>query len=290
MSDAAVGVIRPSRVEASTIKRRPTVVLMFAVLVVGVSVVFAVFGEAIAPMNPNAQDLSIGVSPPVPGHPLGTDTLGRDVLSRVIVGARTALVGPVLIAIGAMLLGSYLGLLAGYRGGRFDGVIMRWAELMFALPPLLIVLVVVGIIGGGYLMAVGLYIILIAPYDARIVRGATLEQKPRPYVEAARALGLTRTRIMFRHVWPNVAPVEIANAFLTFAWGLVALASLSYLGLGVDPATPDWGRMLSDGRRLLLENPLAALVPGLMLVLLAASMNLLGDAVFERLSARSEDL
>jgi peptide/nickel transport system permease protein len=149
---------------------------------------------------------------------------------------------------------------------------------------------VVGIIGGGYLTAVGLYIVLISPYDARIVRGATLEQKPRPYVESARALGLTRTRIMFRHVWPNVAPLEIGNAFLTFAWGLVALASLSYLGLGVDPATPDWGRMLSDGRRLLLENPLAALIPGLMLVLLAASMNLLGDAVFERLSARTEDL
>lgn len=287
--DGAVGILRPSRIEASKVKSRPPVVLMFAVLVVAVSVVFAVFGEAIAPMDPNAQDLSIGVSPPVPGHPLGTDTLGRDVLSRVIAGARTALVGPILIAIGAMLLGSYLGLVAGYRGGRFDGAIMRWAELMFALPPLLIVLVVVGIIGGGYLMAVGLYIVLIAPYDARIVRGATLEQKPRPYVEAARALGLTRTRIMFKHVWPNVAPVEIGNAFLTFAWGLVALASLSYLGLGVDPATPDWGRMLSDGRRLLLENPLAALVPGLMLILLAASMNLLGDAVFENLSARSEN-
>lgn len=280
-------ILRPVRLHAGSVARhRPSLLVFAAGLIVLATLVLAMFGPLIAPLNPNAQDLRLGVSPPVPGHPLGTDALGRDVLSRLIVGSRTALVGPLLVAVGAMLLGSVIGVVAGYMGGKIDGAIMRWAELMFALPPLLIVLVVVAIVGGGYLTAVALYILLIAPYDARIVRGATLEQKPRPYVEAARGLGLSRGQVMLRHIWPNVAAIELANAFLTFAWGLVALASLSFLGLGVDPATADWGRMLSDGRRLLVENPLAALIPGIALVLLAASMNLLGDAVFEWLTKR----
>lgn len=280
-------ILRPVRLDPGSVARhRPSLLVFAAGLIVLVTLVLAMFGPLIAPINPNAQDLTIGVSPPVPGHLLGTDSLGRDVLSRLIVGSRTALVGPFLVAVGAMLLGSVLGVVAGYMGGKIDGAIMRWAELMFALPPLLIVLVVVAIVGGGYLTAVALYILLIAPYDARIVRGATLEQKPRPYVEAARGLGLSRGQVMLRHIWPNVAAIELANAFLTFAWGLVALASLSFLGLGVDPATADWGRMLSDGRRLLFENPLAALIPGIALVLLAASMNLLGDAVFEWFTKR----
>lgn len=275
-------ILRPRRLQRDSMSReRPSPLVVGAGLVVLTTLVFAVFGPLIAPTDPNATDLSIGVSPPVPGHPLGTDALGRDVLSRLIVGARTALAGPVLVAIGAMIIGSVIGVVAGYMGGRIDGVVMRWAELMYALPALLIVLVVVGIIGGGYVTAVALYIILIAPFDARIVRGATLEQKPRAYVEAARGLGLPRRQIMLAHIWPNVAPVELANAFLTIAWGITAFASLSYLGLGVDPGTPDWGRMLSDGRRLLTENPLAALVPGIALVLLAASMDLLGNAFFD---------
>jgi peptide/nickel transport system permease protein len=248
-------------------------------------VMLAVFGPLIAP-SPNAQDLGSGISGPSTAHPLGTDDLGRDVLARTINGARTAVVGPVLIALGATAIGSVLGLVSGYLGRWLDATIMRWVDVMYALPGLLVAIVVIGVLGGGYLLAVALLIVLSAPYDTRIVRGATLEQRSRPYVEAGRVLGFGKARLMARHIWPNVMPVELANAFLTFAFALVTLASLSFLGLGVDPGTPDWGRMLADGRTLLEENPLVALAPGLMLVLTAATVNILGDRLYELLSDR----
>src|SRR5207247_2227836 len=126
-----------------------------------------------------------------------TDDLGRDILSRTIVGARTAMVGPILIAFGAMVLGNLLGLISGYRGGLTDSGIMRWVDLMYALPPLLVAIVIAGVLGSSYGLAVALLVILTAPYDTRIVRAATLEQRSLPYVEAARTLGLSDSRIMF---------------------------------------------------------------------------------------------
>jgi peptide/nickel transport system permease protein len=266
--------------------RRITVGVGLCMAFVLMVLVLAVFGAWLAPSSPSAQDLGLGISRPSSEHWLGTDDLGRDVLSRLIVGARTAVVGPAIIAVAAMVIGSVLGLLAGYSGGWVDSLIMRWADLMYALPGLLVVIVVAGVLGGGYWLAVALLVVLSAPYDARIVRGATLEQRSRPYVEAARILGLSRSRIMARHIWPNVLALELANAFLTFAFALVTLASLSFLGLGVGPATADWGRMLAEGRTLLDENPAAALAPAAMLVLTAASVNILGDRLHEWLSDR----
>jgi peptide/nickel transport system permease protein len=195
-------------------------------------------------------------------------------------------VGPIIIALGAMVIGNTLGLIAGYKGGAVDATIMRWVDLMWALPGLLIAIVVVGVLGGGYWLAVALLILLTAPYDTRIVRGATLEQRPLPYVEAARTLGLRDRRIMVRHIWPNVLPLVVANTFLNFAFTLVTLSALSFLGLGVGPGTPDWGRMLAESRTLLFDNPWAALAPGLMLVITAASMNLIGDWLYEWMSDR----
>jgi peptide/nickel transport system permease protein len=267
-------------------RRRFPILIGFCFAFVFVVAVCAAFGPLIAPKDPNAQELLIGVTPPNSEYWFGTDDLGRDVFSRTIVGARTAVIGPILIALGAMLIGNALGLFAGYRGGRVDWGIMRWVDLMYALPGLLVAVVVVGVLGGGYFLAVGLLVILTAPYDTRIVRGATLEQRGLPYVEAARTLGLSGRRITTRHIWPNVLPLVIANTFLTFAFSLVALSSLSFLGLGVGPDTPDWGRMLSESRTLLFDNPAAALAPAIMIVLTAASMNLIGDWLYEWLSDR----
>jgi peptide/nickel transport system permease protein len=265
---------------------RVSPVLVAAFIVVGAVAVCAVFGEAIAPHDPNAQDLLTGITPPSRAHWFGTDDLGRDIFSRTIVGARTAVVGPLLIALGAMLVGNVFGLLSGYRGGWVDSVVMRTADLVYALPALLVAIVVVGVLGGGYFRSVALLIVLYAPFDARIVRGATLEQRTQAYVEAARTLGLSSRRIMFRHIWPNVLPVAVANATLAFAFSLVSLASLSFLGLGVGPGTADWGRMLAESRTLLFDNPAAAIAPGVALVVTAAGVNVLGDWMFERLSDR----
>jgi peptide/nickel transport system permease protein len=262
----------------------PLIALSLAIL----ALVFlcALLGSRIAPHDPNAQNLGLGLTTPGPAHPFGTDDVGRDVFSRVIAGARTAILGPIAIALGALVIGNALGLVAGYYGGLVDAAIMRWVDLMYSLPPLLVAIVVVGVLGGGYWRAVILLVVLTAPYDTRLVRGATLEQRPLPYVEAARTLGLGRRTIMVRHIWPNILPLVIANSFLNFAFSLVSLATLSFLSLGVGPGTPDWGRMLAESRQLIFENPAAALAPGGAIVLTAAAMNLIGDWLYEHLSDR----
>jgi len=257
-----------------------------ALVVVGAVIVAAVAGPAIAPHSATAQDLATGISGPSSEHWLGTDDLGRDVLSRTIVGARTAVLGPLLVAAGAMVIGNLLGLVAGYRGGFLDTLVSRFADLVYALPALLVAIVVVGVVGGGYFTAVALLVILYSPVDTRLIRSATLVQRSQAYVEAARVSGIPGRRIMFAHIWPNVLPLAVANAFLTFAFSIVSLAALSFLGLGVGPGTADWGRMLSDSRTLLFDNEWTALAPGIALVVAAASVNIVGDWVFERLSER----
>jgi peptide/nickel transport system permease protein len=257
-----------------------------ALLVLAVVVVCAATGTLLAPSDPGAQDLAGGLRAPGAHHLLGTDDSGRDILSRLIAGARAALVGPAIVALGAAAIGSALGLAAGYLGGWRGGAIMRAVDLLYALPALLVAIVLIGVLGGGYAAAVALLVVLTAPGDIRLIRGATLEQRTLPYVDAARTLGLTRARIMVRHIWPNIAPLVVANALLNFAYALVALAALSFLGLGMGPGAADWGRMLSENLSLLQDNPAAALAPGIALVLLAVAMNLLGDRAYEWLTER----
>ena len=156
----------------------------------------AVFGPWITPGSPFAQNLALADTPPSAQHLAGTDILGRDVFSRVIHGARTALVGPALIAVGAFAIATLLGLLAGYFGGLLDTVVMRWVDFMMALPGMLVAIVVVGVIGGGYWSAVLVLIVFFAATDTRIVRGAVLEQRRMPYIEAARAMGVSVPRIL----------------------------------------------------------------------------------------------
>ncbi|WP_299538983.1 ABC transporter permease [uncultured Streptomyces sp.] len=232
------------------------------------------------------QDLATGVSMPGGGHPLGTDELGRDVLSLVVAGARSTLVGAALVAVGSMVIGNVLGLWAGYRGGPVDVLVRRWADLLLALPALLVTLVVAGIGGGGYALAVGVLVVLTSPADIRLVRSAVREQRHRAYVEAAETLGLSPFTVMTRHIWPNVLPVALANALLNFAGAIVALSSLSFLGLGVPPGAPDWGRMLAENRTLLYDNPSAALAPAVLVIVAAVALNLLGDRMSEAFSDR----
>jgi peptide/nickel transport system permease protein len=266
--------------------RRIPVTVWIAFLFVAIAIVCAVFGREIAPYPPNQQDLLLGDSPPSAEHWAGTDLLGRDVLSRTIVGARTALVGPAVVAAGAFAIATILGLSAGYLGGATDSVVMRWVDFMFALPGPLIAIVIVGVVGGGFWTAVVVLVVLFTAPDTRIVRSAVLEQRPLPYIEAARTLGISRRRIMFRHIFPNILPLIAAYVVLDFAFALVSLAGLSFLGLGVPPGTPDWGRMLYENRTILLTNPMAALLPAAAIVVTAASINIIGDWTYERMSSR----
>jgi peptide/nickel transport system permease protein len=261
-------------------------VIWLSFLVIAGVLVMAVFGVLLAPQSPAAQHLTVINAPPSGVHWLGTDALGRDVFSRVITGARTAFFGPLVIAAASFLLGNLLGLFAGYRGGVADAVIMRWVDFMWSLPALVILVVVAGAVGSSYWLAIVVLIVLTVPFDTRVIRGATLEQVPRPYVEAVKTLGLPRWKIMLFHIWPNVSPIAVANTCLVFAGSLVTLAGLEFLGLGLPPGTPDWGLMLSQNEALLFTNPLATIAPGLMIVLTAISMNLIGDWVYEQLTSR----
>jgi peptide/nickel transport system permease protein len=262
----------------------PTAVLL-AMLVMTVVLVCALFGPQISPDSPFTQRLEVADTPPSPQFLAGTDLLGRDILSRTIYGAWTALIGPVFVAAGALIFATILGLLAGYLGGWTDSFIMRWVDFMLALPGPLVAIVAVGVIGGGYWTAVLVLIILFTAPDTRIARSAVLNQRHLPYIDAARILGIAKQRILLVHVLPNMLPIVLANSLLDFAFALVSLAGLSFLGLGVEPGTPDWGRMLFENRNILFNNPVGLLLPATAIILTAVAMNLIGDWLFDKWTA-----
>jgi peptide/nickel transport system permease protein len=188
-----------------------------------------------------------------------------------------------------MVLGILLGTLAGYERGWLDFFISRWTDLLLALPVLLAAIVVAGVFGGGYWVTVALLIALFSPSDIRIVRAGVLEQSARPYIEAAQMLSLSRWRVMFRHILPNVSTLVITNAMLNVAFAIVAFSSLSFLGVGVPPGTADWGRQLTDNRAIMFDNPAAVMVPAALIIVVACAVNLVGDWLGQRLSQVGED-
>lgn len=268
-----------ARRAARALRRVPGVVTASMILLLGVVAL------VVLPVAPDAltQDILLGTTPAgTPGHPLGTDVLGRDVLALTLAGARSAVVGPVVIALGSMLIGVLLGTLAGYRGGWVDAVVSRYVDLTLAMPALLLAIVVAGVVGGGYWITVLVLVVLFSPGDVRLVRSAVLQHAHRPYIESTKVLGLPAWRVMARHILPNVRPLILTNMFLNVAYALVSMSGLSYLGLGVPPGAADWGRQLADGRDVLFDNPAASVVPGLAIILTATAVNLVGDWLAER--------
>lgn len=275
--------LRPTR---RRVRHRTPVTIALAVVIVVVVVLAALIGALVVGDAATAQSLLQVGRGPSAEHWLGTDELGRDVWARIIVGARPALVGPLIIAATGLIFSALIGILSGYVGGLLDSVIMRLVDFMFSLPSLLLTIVIVAVVGGGYWLAIVVLCVLNVQGDIRIVRGVALEQRPLPYIEAARTVGVPRWRIMYRHIFPNIAPILVANFATDFAGALVALSGLAFLGLGSQPGTAEWGRMLTDGQPLLFTNPIAAVAPGLAIVALAVSVNLIGDWLYERYANR----
>ncbi|MER5220559.1 ABC transporter permease [Streptomyces flaveus] len=267
---------------------RPPALVVLAASGLAVVALLVVAGGWLTPYDPGHQDLMRSAAGPGDGHWLGTDTLGRDVLSQVLAGTRTAVVGPLCVALGVLLLGVPLGMAAGYRGGFLDAVTNRFADLIYVFPAILLVIVVVGVIGDGYWFAVAVLTLLFLPAQIRLCRNTTVVQARLPYVEAARTLGLPAPRIMFRHVLPNILPTVVATFLLDFVGALISLSGLSYLGLGVPPGTPDWGELLRQGQSLLTVNPYMSLAPGLMIIITATSVTLLGDWMYDRYTAGTD--
>ena len=258
---------------------------VFGAAVVGTVVVVAVFAPLIAPHDFSDQQLPKVLLPPFwqpradPGYPLGTDHLGRDLLSRIIFGARTSLLvggGGVLIA---GTLGISLGLLAGYFGQAVDDVIMRLVDVQLSFPPIFLVIAIMAVIGQSLLNVVLVLGLVTWVQYARVVRGATLSVKEKDFVEGARAAGAGHPRILVRHILPNILPPVVVIATVNVSTLILAEAALSFLGLGVQPPTPAWGTMLAEGREVFRIAWWTAVFPGLAIVITVLGVNLLGDGL-----------
>jgi peptide/nickel transport system permease protein len=259
---------------------------MIGAIIVIVLLLTIVFAPLIAPMDPLDGTLSDSLHGPSSQYLLGTDKNGRDVLSRLIYGTRTALGAALGVVLISELIGVPLGIWAAYRGGWIDETVTRVWDMLLAFPPLLLSFAVVAAFGPSLTHVVISLGILYVPFISRVVRGVTLVQKEMTYTEAARAMGYGQFRIIFRHILPNCISQIIVVSSLDLAYALLDIAALSYLGLGVQPPTPDWGAMLSEGQLVLLTSPHLALAAGVAIVIAVLGFNLLGDGLRDILDPR----
>lgn len=259
---------------------------MFGLVIVLVLIGTALFADVISIYNPNSMILENRLDPPSGTHLLGLDEFGRDILSRIIYGSRISLqVGIVVVSISA-LIGSLLGAISGYYGGKIDTIVMRVVDLLLAFPGLILAIAIMAAIGQSLfniMFALGL---LGWTRYARVVRGQTLSLREMEYVEAARAAGASSLRIIFSHILPNcLAPITVL-ATLGMASAIMAESALSFLGLGVSPPTPSWGSMLTLGRKYLRSAPHVAVFPGIAIMITVLGFNLLGDGLRDALDPR----
>ena len=255
-------------------------------VVVLLAVLVALFAPLVSPYDPLQQDLANLLAPPGGAHLLGTDNVGRDILARVIWGTRVSLVAGVVSVAMALVAGSLLGLVAGFAGGRTDGLIMRLIDAILSFPALVLALALGAVLGaglGGVLVALG---VVYTPTFARLMRGQVLTIKAREYVEAARVIGAPPWQIVRRHVLPNAATPIVVQASLSVAFAILAEASLSFLGLGIQPPEPSWGSMINAGRGYLQQAPWIVFGPGAALFVTVLGLNFVGDAIRDALDPR----
>ncbi|MER7851491.1 ABC transporter permease [Streptomyces bacillaris] len=247
----------------------------------------ALLAPWVAPHAPNAVDLGDALAGPSAEHPLGKDAAGRDALSRLLLGARTSLLGPLGVVAFSTLAGVAVGTVAAWRGGRLDSVLSRSTELVFAFPGVLLAILIISVHGEGLLAPVLALSVAYLPYVSRLTRSLVLAERERPYASAYRVQGHSALQICLRHVLPNIAPVVLAQSTINFGYALMDLAGLSFLGLGVPALTPDWGRMVFDGQTAVQHGyPLSAILPCLLIVLTVVAFNVVGEGWAARVARR----
>ena len=262
--------------------------IIFLLLVLAL-VLTAVFADRLCPYDPNAQDYPAALLPPSRAHPLGTDRYGRDMLSRVLIGSRASIFSTLALVFITAVFGTSVGLACGYRGGRLDSVMMRISDVCLAFPGLVFALAIAAVLNGGIRNAVIALAAVSWPKYARIARSQTLALKRADYIFAARLAGGTPLNIALRHILPNIqAPILVAAALDTGTM-MMELAGLSFLNLGAQPPTAEWGSMMSGGRSMLQTYPWVVIAPGIAIFISVALFNLLGDAVRDYLDPRSND-
>jgi ABC-type dipeptide/oligopeptide/nickel transport system permease subunit len=249
-------------------------------------IIIAIFANFIAPYPPNDPDLANSLQGPSTSHWLGTDALGRDTLSRVIHGTRTALlIGLVVVGI-ACTVGMILGTLAGYYGGWTHTIIMRFVDALMSFPMILLALTIAALLGNGMRNVIIALSVAMMPGYARLMCGQVLSVKENDYVVAGRSIGAANARIMLRHVVPNCLPPLIVLVTMMLGTVVLAEASLSFLGIGITPPTPAWGSMINDARQYLLTLPILSFAPGVALMLLVFGFNMVGDGLRDALDPR----
>jgi peptide/nickel transport system permease protein len=295
MTDAALPAIRISdfadELESPTrralrrlFKRKGAVV---GLIVISTVILLALFAPLVAPYDPIATSWSLVRKPPSALHWFGTDDLGRDMLARVIYGARASLLAGAISVTIALAIGVPLGLLAGYRGGFIDALISRITDAMLACPFLILAIALAAFLGpslSNAMIAIG---ISATPVFIRLTRGQVMTVKVEDYVEAARAIGNPPWRIALFHILPNILPALLVQATLSIAAAIIAEAALSFLGLGQQPPAPSWGSMLNAAQRFLTNAPWIAIWPGLAIFLVVLSLNLVGDGLRDALDPRA---
>ncbi len=287
---SAATAARPSlrrRIGAAALVRNRAALIGLVILIP--LLVAALVPGLLTQADPNAQDLTNSLAFPTWEHPLGTDKPGRDVLARVIYGAGPTLLGALIVVLVSGVIGIPLGLIAGFYGGKTDGIITRSMDALLAFPPLLLAILVVSTFGKGLETAALALGVVYVPAMARLVRSVTLVQRSQAWVDAGRALGYSDRRIIFRHILPNLVAAIVVQSTIDLAYAILDIAALSFLGLGQQPPDPDWGSMLADGRSYLLQNAIPALSAGLSIMLAVIAFNLVGDGLRAQLDPRERE-
>jgi peptide/nickel transport system permease protein len=276
--------------EAARERRRrfagSNVLVIGCAVVIGLAVFLAAFGPLLAPHDPDAASLGNAYVGPAPSHPLGYDSQGRDLFSRLLTGARTSMTGPFLVVAVSMVAGSVLAVAAAWAGRWVDATISTVLDILFAFPAILLAVLAAAVFGAGITAPTLALAVAYTPYIARVLRGAALGERARDYVAACEVQGLSAVAICARHLIPNLMPLIVAQATLTFGYAMVDFAAISFIGLGVQPPTADWGVMVASGQSGVLQGyPLESLTAGLCIVVVVVAVNLLG----ERLAANDSE-
>jgi len=249
-----------------------------------------VLSPVLAPYGESEQDLSASLAPPSAEHLLGADKMGRDLFSRLLYGGRVTLVSALSVVFISVIIGAPLGLFSGFYGGKFDSIVGRFCDVLLSFPSLLLAFLFVAALGRGMANAVLALGIIYVPMITRLVRSLTLVEKNKTYVEAAESIGFSRQYILFRHILPNCIDTMMVQLTLDLAYAILDLAALSFIGLGVNPPTADWGAMLQEGRNFLLMSPLLALAPGAAIVVTVISLNIFSDCITQYLDPQGRAL
>ncbi len=259
---------------------------MFGAFLVAVLILTAIFGPILAPYEPTTMDFAATFAPPSLEHPMGTDNFGRDVLTRIMHGARVSLQVGIISVTLATVVGTLLGMIAGYSNRVVDEIIMRAMDILFAFPAILLAIAILAALGKGVANAMIAIGIVYVPIFARIARGEVLAIREEEFIEVAHALGAGRTRILFSHIMPNILSPIIVEISLSLSFAILAEAALSFFGLGTQPPDPSWGNMLSEGRAYIQQSVWLGIFPGLAIMFTVMGFNFLGDGLRDSLDPR----